>query len=152
VCSRDPDVGSPSPEARDVFMAKAPTDRDSYIERHLLNMRTWGSPAQYDEERMRAFAAAAFDRCFLPAGQARQSMAIAAGDSRTEALREVRIPTLVLHGSADKLIDPSGGRRTAEVVPGARFVLIDGLGHDYPPAYWDEIVHLVTAHARAATS
>ena len=77
---------------------------------------------------------------------------IAAGDSRTAALRNVRIPTLVVHGSEDKLIDPSGGRRTAEVVPGARFVLLDGMGHDYPPAYWDEIVRLVTEHARAAAS
>jgi len=148
----DADVGQPSPEAREVFMAKAPTDRESYIERHLLNLRTWGSPAQYDEARLRSNAAAAFDRCFLPEGQARQSMAIAAGDSRTAALREVRLPALVLHGSADKLIDPSGGRRTAESIPGARFVLLDGMGHDYPPAYWDEIVRLVTEHARAAVS
>ena len=103
-------------------------------------------------QSLRANAAAAFDGCFLPAGQARQSMAIASADSRTTALRELRIPTLVLHGSEDKLIDPSGGRRTAEAVPGARFELIDGLGHDYPPAYWDQFVRLVTDHARAATS
>jgi pimeloyl-ACP methyl ester carboxylesterase len=144
----DTDVGQPSPEARKLFMAKAPFDRESYIERHLENIRTWGSPAYYDEERLRANAAAAFDRCFDPAGQARQSVAIAAGDSRTAALREVRVPALVLHGSDDKLIDPSGGRRTAEAIPGARFVLLDGMGHDYPPAYWDQIVHLVTEHAR----
>ena len=111
-----------------------------------------GQPVALDEERLRANAAAAFDRCFLPAGQARQSMAIASGDSRTAALREVRIPALVLHGSEDKLIDPSGGRRTAEAIPGARFVLLDGMGHDYPPAYWDQIVQLVTKHARAAVS
>jgi pimeloyl-ACP methyl ester carboxylesterase len=147
----DADVGRPSAEAQKVFMLRAPTDRASYIERHLLNLRTWGSPAHYDEDRLRANAAAAFDRCFLPAGQARQSMAIASADSRTTALRELRIPTLVLHGSEDKLIDPSGGRRTAEAIPGARFELIDGLGHDYPPAYWDQFVRLVTDHARAAT-
>jgi pimeloyl-ACP methyl ester carboxylesterase len=146
----DTDVGRPSPEAQKLFMAGAPTDRASYIERYLENIRTWGSPAHYDEDRVRAMAAAAFDRCFSPAGQARQMMAIAAGDSRTAALRDVRIPALVLHGSEDKLIDPSGGRRTAEAIPGARFVLLDGMGHDYPPAYWDEIVHLVTEHARAA--
>ena len=49
-----------------------------------------------------------------------------------------------------RLIDPSGGRRTAEAIPGARFVLIDGMGHDYPPQLWDQIVHLVTQHAHAA--
>ncbi len=148
----DTDVGRSSAEAQKLFMAKAPTDRDSYIERHVENLRTWGSPAHLDEDRLRAFAAAAFDRCFDPAGQARQSVAIAAGDSRTPALREVRVPTLVLHGSEDKLIDPSGGRRTAEVIPGAAFVLLEGMGHDYPPAYWDQIVQLVTDHARAAVS
>jgi pimeloyl-ACP methyl ester carboxylesterase len=148
----DSDVGQPSEDARKLFMAKAPTDRESYIERHLANLRTWGSPAHLDEDRLRANAASAFDRCFLPAGQARQSMAIAAGDSRTAALREVRVPTLVLHGSEDKLIDPSGGRRTAEAIPGAHFVLLEGMGHDYPPAYWDQIVQLVTKHARAAVT
>jgi pimeloyl-ACP methyl ester carboxylesterase len=146
----DTDVGRPSAEAQKVFMLKAPHDRESYIERHLLNLHTWGSPAHLDEARLRANAGAAFDRCFSPAGQARQSMAITAADSRTPALREVRTPTLVLHGSEDKLIDPSGGRRTAEVIPGAQFVLIDGLGHDYPPAYWDELVRLVVEHARRA--
>jgi pimeloyl-ACP methyl ester carboxylesterase len=148
----DPDVGQPSAEARKLFMAKPPTDRDSYIERHLENIRTWGSPAHYDEARLRRMAAAAFDRCFLPAGQARQARAVAAGDSRTAALRDVRVPALVLHGTADKLIDPSGGRRTADAIPGARFVLLEGMGHDYPPAYWDEIVQLVSEHARAAGS
>jgi len=53
----------------------------------------------------------------------------------------------VLHGDQDHLIDPSGGRRTAEAVPGARFELIEGLGHDYPPVYWDTIVGHVAAHA-----
>ena len=62
----------------------------------------------------------------------------------------MQLPFLVLHGDQDRLIDPSGGRRTAEAVPGARFELIEGLGHDYPPAYWDTIVALVADHARAA--
>jgi pimeloyl-ACP methyl ester carboxylesterase len=78
-------------------------------------------------------------------------MAVYADGSRTAALRDVSVPALVLHGSEDKLVDPSGGRRTAEAIPGARFVLIEGLGHDYPPQYWDELVRLVSEHARAAT-
>jgi pimeloyl-ACP methyl ester carboxylesterase len=104
----------------------------------------------FDEERVRGLATAAFDRCFDPAGQARQVMAIYSGGSRTAALREVSVPALVLHGSADKLVDPSGGRRTADAIPGARFVLIDGMGHDYPPHYWDQLVRLVVDHARSA--
>ncbi len=75
-----------------------------------------------------------------------------ASGSRAEALRNVKVPTLVLHGSADTLLDQSGGRRTAELIPGARFVLIDGMGHDYPEAYWDEWVDLVAAHVAAASA
>jgi pimeloyl-ACP methyl ester carboxylesterase len=146
----DVDAGASTPEARELLLAPPPTDRESYIERHLAGIRTWGSPKEYDEERLRAFAAAAFDRCFDPAGQGRQIMAVFAGSSRTDELRDVRVPTLVLHGSEDKLVDASGGRRTAEAIPGAQFVLIEGMGHDYPPAYWDQIVGLVTEHARGA--
>jgi pimeloyl-ACP methyl ester carboxylesterase len=148
----DPDVGQSLPEANAQFLAPRPTDRESYVESYLAGIRIWGSPAELDEDRVRAGAAAAFDRSFTPFGQTRQSMAIAAGESRTAALRSVRVPTLVLHGSEDKLIDPSGGRRTAEAIPGARFELIEGMGHDYPPEYWDRIVQLVTDHARAAQS
>ena len=77
-------------------------------------------------------------------------MAIMASGSRTEKLRDVRSPTLVIHGSADNLVNPSGGRRTAEAIPDARFELIDGMGHDYPPQLWDRIVELVTQHARGS--
>lgn len=90
------------------------------------------------------------ERAFDPAGTARQLMAIMASGSRTKGLASVSVPTLVLHGDADTLIDPSGGRRTAETVPGPRFVLLEGMGHDYPPRYWDQLVDLVTAHAAAA--
>jgi pimeloyl-ACP methyl ester carboxylesterase len=148
----DTDVGRPSPEARQLFLAPRSTDRESYVARHLESIRTWGSPAFYDEARLRANAEAAFDRNFSPDGQARQAKAIGAAPSRTSALHNVRVPTLVLHGSEDKLIDASGGRRTAEAIPGARFVLIEGMGHDYPPELWDQYVQLVTQHVRAASA
>jgi pimeloyl-ACP methyl ester carboxylesterase len=75
-----------------------------------------------------------------------------ASGSRTAALAHVRVPTLVIHGDADTLIDQSGGRRTAETIPGATFVLIEGMGHDYPPQLWDRLTSLVADHARAATA
>jgi len=56
------------------------------------------------------------------------------------------VPTLVVHGDADHLIDWSGGRRTADAIPNARFVLIEGLGHDNPPEYWDQVIALVHEH------
>jgi pimeloyl-ACP methyl ester carboxylesterase len=145
----DTDVGASSPEAQKLILSPPPSDRDGYIARHQESIRTWGSPAFYDEARLAANAGEAFDRCFDPAGQGRQMMAIIAGGSRTEKLRGVRTPTLVIHGRADNLVHWSGGQRTAEVIPGARFELIEGMGHDYPPELWDTIVELVTAHARS---
>jgi pimeloyl-ACP methyl ester carboxylesterase len=66
-----------------------------------------------------------------------------ASDPRADGLRTVTTPMLVIHGDADTLIDISGGRRTAELVPGARFEVIEGMGHDYPPQLWDRWVELV---------
>jgi pimeloyl-ACP methyl ester carboxylesterase len=146
----DSDVGQSAPEAHKVLMAPPTTDRDSYIARQIEGIRIWGSPAYFDEDRLRVMWGAAFDRCFCPEGVGRQMMAIIATPSRTPALGDVTVPALVIHGSADKLIDPSGGRRTAEAIPGARFELIDGMGHDYPPELWDRLVQLVTDHAQLA--
>jgi len=142
----DPDVGQSSEEAQRKIMAPPAQDRNGYIANHLASLRIWGSPACFDEARLTANAGEAFDRCFDPAGTARQMMAIISSGSRTAALNAVRLPTLVLHGDADTLVDQSGGRRTAEAVPGARFVLLEGMGHDYPPEYWDRIIDLIRAH------
>jgi pimeloyl-ACP methyl ester carboxylesterase len=144
------DVGQPSPEAQARLFAPPATDRASAIANHLAGLRIWGSPGHVDEEAQSAYAGEAFDRAFDPAGVARQLMGITASGARADGLRQVSVPTLVLHGSADRLIDPSGGRRTAELVPGARFVLMEGMGHDYPRAFWDEWVDLVATHATEA--
>ncbi|MBF6554603.1 MAG: alpha/beta hydrolase [Acidimicrobiales bacterium] len=142
----DPDVGQPTRESRRLLLAPPPLDRQGFIATQLAGARAWGSPDCYDPERLTANAAEAFDRCFDPAGTARQLMAVMASGARTTALRGVGVPTLVLHGDADNLIDPSGGRRTAEAVPGSRLVLLERMGHDYPPQYWDQLVELVHSH------
>ena len=146
----DADVGQSSEEARKLILGRSAQRPRELRRTHLDGIRTWGSPAYYDKERSRVFAEAAFDRCFCPEGQARQAMAISGASSRTAALHDVTIPALVVHGTADRLVDPSGGRRTAEAIPGARFVLIDGMGHDYPPQLWDELVQLIADHARSS--
>lgn len=146
----DPDAGLPSAEAFEHIFTPSPPDKEGYLQHQITSIRTWGSPAPFDEAWIRMTNGEAYDRAFHPAGQARQLLAVRAGPSRTDALRGVRLPFLVLHGDQDRLVDPSGGRRTAEAVPGARFELIEGLGHDYPPAYWDTIVDLVAEHAHRA--
>jgi pimeloyl-ACP methyl ester carboxylesterase len=145
----EPDVGQASPEARARLFGPPATDRASAVANHLAGLRIWGSPGRVDEEAQARYAGEAFDRAFDPAGVARQIMAVTASGPRADALRQVDVPTLVMHGSADTLIDPSGGRRTADLIPGARLVLLEGMGHDYPQPYWDEWVDLVTAHVAA---
>jgi pimeloyl-ACP methyl ester carboxylesterase len=148
----DPDVGQMSSEAQAFFFQPAPHDRADVIRRYIEGIRIYGSPAHVDEARLARMAGDAFDRNFCPEGRGRQIIAIMAGPSRTPALGSVRVPALVLHGDQDKLVDISGGRRTAEAIPGARFEVMEGMGHDYPPAYWDRWVALVTGHARAAAA
>jgi len=132
------DSGQTSAVALSLLLARPARTRDEYVEGHLKGLAVYGSkPEWIDEDEVRARAAASYDRCFCPEGRRRQMAAAVADGSRTEALRDVTVPTLVLHGSRDTLIDPSGGRRVAELVPGARYVEIDGMGHDYPPAVWD---------------
>jgi pimeloyl-ACP methyl ester carboxylesterase len=133
------EYGQSAPEALAVLTAKPAKSREEYIDNHMAAIGIYGSdPSWLTEADLRARAAAAYDRCFCPAGVGRQMMAVFGDGSRADALREVHLPALVIHGSRDRLIDPSGGRRTAELIPGARYVEIEGMGHDYPPAVWEQ--------------
>jgi pimeloyl-ACP methyl ester carboxylesterase len=134
----EPEYGQSSPEAQAFLMAKPARTREEYIDNQIAARRVYGSkPEWFDEPYLRARSARAFDRCYCPAGVGRQMQAIMSDGPRADALRTVTVPTLVLHGDRDTLIDPSGGRRTAELIPGARYVEIAGMGHDYPVAVWD---------------
>ncbi|MFB7222360.1 alpha/beta fold hydrolase, partial [Streptomyces sp. NPDC056227] len=84
-------------------------------------------------------------RCPGPRGNFR---AMILGGSRADALRRLRVPTLVIHGLDDTLIDPSGGKRTADLVPGARLLLLPGMGHDRPRELWREIIDALDTHTR----
>jgi pimeloyl-ACP methyl ester carboxylesterase len=137
----EPEYGQSSPEARAAVMAKPAQTRDEYLDNQIAQRRIYGSkPEWIDEPYLRARAARAFDRCYCPAGIGRQMQAIMRDSDRADALRALTVPTLVMHGDRDTLIDPSGGRRTAELIPGARYVEIEGMGHDYPAAVWDRWV------------
>lgn len=139
----EPEYGQSTPEALALLTARPATDLESYAAAHIAGLHVWGSPAFRDEARWRGNAERAFDRCFHPSGTTRQYKAIGASPSRADQLREVTTPTLVMHGDRDTLIDISGGARTAELIPGARFETIQGMGHDYPPQLWDEWVDIV---------
>lgn len=147
----DRNVGRPSPAANELLFTPAGPSVQDAVDRMVLGARTYGSPDHVDPDRLAAIATAAYERCFHPEGTARQLMAITASGDRTEQLRSVRVPTLVIHGDRDGLVDVSGGIATAEAIPGARLAILEGMGHDLPPAYWDRIVELVAEHAAAAT-
>lgn len=134
------DFGRSTPEAFALLTGAPATDRESAVARAIAGLHVWGSPEFADEDRWRRDTEEAFDRCFDPAGTGRQFLAVGAAGSWADQLPEVTTPTLVMHGDRDALIDISGGRRTAELIPGARFVAIEGMGHDYPPQLWDRWV------------
>jgi pimeloyl-ACP methyl ester carboxylesterase len=128
-------VGQPSPDAlRELFAGPPAITRDEVIQQMLRAIRAVGSPGYpADEKEVSARAGRAYDRSYDPAGVARQAIASVAAGDRTERLQHLAVPTLVIHGLADRMCDPSGGRATAEAIPGAELVLIDGMGHDLPP-------------------
>lgn len=146
-----PDVGQPTPEALEALLAPPPASREAAIEQGVRTWQVIGSPAYPREEsELRAMVARAYDRSFYPAGTARQLAAILATGDRTPALRAVRVPTLVIHGEEDALVPVSGGRATAEAVPGAKLITFPGMGHDLPRPLWPQILDAIAAHARAA--
>ena len=145
----EPAYRKSSPRAAELLVAPGATTREGYIQQWIDGLHEWGSPEFADEARWAADAARAYDRADDPSGTARQFMAIVASGSWADRLPDVTVPTLVLHGDKDTLIDQIGGRRTAELIPGARFELIEGMGHDYPPQLWRQWADLVAGHIRA---
>ncbi len=128
-------VGQPSPDVlREVFSGPRAVTRDDVIRQMLRAFRAVGSPGYpTDESEVAARAGRAYDRSYDPTGVARQAIATVASGDRTERLRHLKVPTMVIHGLADRMCEPSGGRATAEAIPGAELVLIEGMGHDLPP-------------------
>jgi pimeloyl-ACP methyl ester carboxylesterase len=128
----DRDVGQATPEANAALMGAPPAERDAFIEHTITVSRVYASKAHYSPERIRARASREYDRAFRPEGALRQLAAIVADGSRSEALRHIDLPAFVMHGLDDTLIPPSGGRRTAEVIPGAELFELADWGHDWP--------------------
>jgi pimeloyl-ACP methyl ester carboxylesterase len=147
----DRGVGQPHPDAMPVLFSSPPADRDGYAEAVVRVFRAIGSPGyDADEEGLRERARASFDRGYHPEGTARQLMAIVVSGDRTDALRALDVPAVVIHGVDDALIDVSGGKATAAAIPGARLELIEGMGHDLPRELWPRFVDLIAENAARA--
>jgi pimeloyl-ACP methyl ester carboxylesterase len=139
----DPSLPPSSPEALAALTTPPPAqDRASVIAHGVKGRRTYATTRfPFDEQRAAALAGAAYDRSYCPEGTSRQYAAILAGPPRTERLKSLKVPALVLHGSADTLLRPECGRHTAQCISGAEYHEIEGWGHDMPP----QMVPLVSA-------
>ena len=141
----EPGYGQATPEAQQALFAPRPSDREGYIaasERELA----WSSRRYASATAIRELAARSYDRAYYPAGTGRQLGAMILAGSRADALKALDVPALVIHGLDDTIIDPSGGRRTAELIPGARLLLIPDMGHDRPRELWGALCDAIEAH------
>jgi pimeloyl-ACP methyl ester carboxylesterase len=143
--------GQPSPRLYHVLLKTPPRDRERYMEHAVWVFSKIGSPGfERDDDDLRRIAGLSYDRGINPAGTSRQLAAIIASGDRTPLLRTITAPTLVIHGTKDKLVPPSGGRATARAIPGARLLLIEGMGHDIPRGAWPQILDAIEQNAARA--
>ncbi|GAC1536736.1 MAG: alpha/beta hydrolase [Acidimicrobiales bacterium] len=142
------DVGQPRADIFPLLLRPVPTTREEAIEAGVLAARLTGSTGYpFDEAGARTRSAASYDRAFHPVGTGRQLVAILASGDRTDALGQLAVPTLVIHGEADPLVDVSGGKATAAAIPGSTLHLIPGMGHDLPAGLWERITDDIASHA-----
>jgi pimeloyl-ACP methyl ester carboxylesterase len=149
----NPKVPPPTRQATAMLMAPAVTTKQEYLERFA---QTWkilrvGSFPE-DEALDRTRAERNFERGLNPAGVGRQLRAILASGSRKQRLRSVKAPTLVIHGTVDPLVRPEGGQDTAASIPGAKLLMIEGMGHALPIPMWPQIIDAIDQHAHVVIS
>jgi pimeloyl-ACP methyl ester carboxylesterase len=142
--------GQPALGVYKFFLTRAPEDREAFMERLVRLFAVIGSPGfPREERRIREIAGRSYDRDHDPVAPSRQLAAIFASGDRTAQLAHIRVPTLVIHGTKDKMVRRSGGEATARAIPGARLEMIDGMGHDLPVGAWPRLIELISSHARA---
>lgn len=143
----EPEYGQSTPEAAAAMFGPSPSDRSEHIAAAVAAARVWGSRRYFDPDAAAEFAAEAYDRSFSPAGKARQLAALLATGSTAEPLRTLTVPTLVIHGLDDTVVTPSGGERTAALVPDAELLLVPDMGHDRPEPLWPVLIDALAKHS-----
>ena len=147
----NPKVPPPTREATAVLMAPPPASKEEYFVRHAQTWKVLRAGSFPEDEALdRARAERTFERGLNPAGVGRQLRAILASGSRKKRLASVKAPTLVIHGTVDPLVRPEGGKDTAASIPGARLLMIEGMGHALPIRMWPQIIDAIDKHAHAA--
>jgi pimeloyl-ACP methyl ester carboxylesterase len=142
------DVGQPHRWMTSRQLRKVPRQRAAFMADQIETRRVTGSrDVTLDEEQIKELAARMIDRGIYPAGSTRQLAAVVTAADRTEALANLRVPTTVIHGDVDPIIDVSGGRATAEAIPDAKLLIIPGMGHDLPREMWPQIIDAIVQNA-----
>jgi pimeloyl-ACP methyl ester carboxylesterase len=143
----------PDPRMLAAFLRRPARTEEAYVE-HVLGMfRLGSSPAfEFDEDEHRRLLTLSVQRAYHPEAPARQMMAMLDSGDRVPDLRNLDVPTLVIHGSADRMMPVRGGRETAAAIPGAMYVEVDGMGHDLPRVLWPRLLHAIAALASDAST
>ena len=145
--------GQPAPSLYRHLLRPPPVDRDGFVRRATEIFGVIGSTGfDNDPSYIREYAERSYERGHDAAGGARQLAGILKSGDRTRQLRNIQAPTLVIHGTVDRLVRPSGGRATARAIPGARLLMVEGMGHDLPRGAWPQLVEAIAQHALAAES
>ncbi len=143
--------GMPGLRIYPMFLRRPARDRAAAVESAVQAFRRIGSPGfPFDEGELRTVVERSWDRGYDPAGTARQLAAILATGDRTAELRRITAPTVVIHGTKDRMVTPSGARETARAIPGSELVWIEGMGHDLPRDAWPAIIDAIEANAARA--
>lgn len=148
----DPNVGQPDPSVLGVLLGPPPTSRDEAVARGIAIAHAIGSPGLVSEAAAADKAGRAWDRSTYTRGTGHQLLAIGASGDRTPRLRQLDVPTLVVHGDVDPLVTLSGGRATAAAIPGAELLVIEGMAHDVPPVHWETVVDAIAALTARASA
>jgi pimeloyl-ACP methyl ester carboxylesterase len=142
----NPDLRQPTQELIQELFKPIPTERDASIEEGVKRGRLTYGTFPYNEDQARLMRTLAYDRCFYPQGIMRQAAAISANGNRKHKLASITVPTLVVHGREDPLVPVEGGIDTAEAIPGAELLIIDGMGHSFPPEVAPKILEALISN------
>jgi pimeloyl-ACP methyl ester carboxylesterase len=148
----NPELPQIQPDILAEVYKPVPDEREEYIE-HNVNMwrKLWSPGFPFDEKRLRTLMAESYDRSYYPQGMARQSAAALAHGYRKSSIISIKAPTLVIHGDKDPFMSVEGGKETAQLIPGAKLVIIDGMGHDMPKEAWSIIIDAISNHTKQAS-
>jgi pimeloyl-ACP methyl ester carboxylesterase len=144
-------AGQPALRMYPLLLRRAPREREAFVEHAVRLFTAIGSTGiEQDTGDIRALAGLSYDRGHDPRGAGRQLAAIIAAGDRSAELGSIAVPTLVVHGTADRLVTPSGGRATARAIKGAKMLTIKGMGHDLPRAIWPQLIEAIVENAERA--